>query len=173
MQSKPDPVTVLVVDDEKGIRDGSQRIINRMGCTALTAENGKEGLGLIETNEVAIVLLDLKMPGIDGIDHTAAIRHHGHAGVDRHGAFDTRADQRLLGLQRRHGLALHVGAHQGAVGVIVLEERHQRGGDRNDLLRRHVHVVDVLGLERTLVGVVGNPVLVGILEDVRAGMLML
>jgi signal transduction histidine kinase/FixJ family two-component response regulator len=68
MQSKPDPVTVLVVDDEKGIRDGSQRIISRMGCHALTAKNGKEGLGVIETNDVAIVLLDLKMPGIDGME---------------------------------------------------------------------------------------------------------
>ena len=68
MPSKPDPVTVLVVDDEKGIRDGSQRIINRMGCAALTAKNGEEGLGLIETNAVAIVLLDLKMPGIDGME---------------------------------------------------------------------------------------------------------
>ena len=68
MQSKPDPVRVLVVDDERGIRDGSQRIISRMGCTVLTAKNGEEGLRQIETNEVAIVLLDLKMPGLDGME---------------------------------------------------------------------------------------------------------
>jgi signal transduction histidine kinase/FixJ family two-component response regulator len=68
MQSKPDPLTVLVVDDEKGIRDGSQRIISRMGCHALTAANGEEGLSLIDAGEVAIVLLDLKMPGIDGME---------------------------------------------------------------------------------------------------------
>ena len=68
MQSKPDPVTVLVVDDEKGIRDGSQRILSRMGCSALTASNGEEGLALIDANDVAIVLLDLKMPGIDGME---------------------------------------------------------------------------------------------------------
>ena len=68
MQSTPDPVTVLVVDDEKGIRDGSERIISRMGCTALTATNGEEGLDIIGRNEVAIVLLDLKMPGIDGME---------------------------------------------------------------------------------------------------------
>jgi two-component system phosphate regulon sensor histidine kinase PhoR len=68
MQTKPDPVTILVVDDEKGIRDGSERIINRMGCHALTAKNGNEGLDIIDRADVSIVLLDLKMPGIDGME---------------------------------------------------------------------------------------------------------
>ncbi|WP_419659759.1 two component system sensor histidine kinase [Desulfosarcina variabilis str. Montpellier] len=68
MQSTPDPVTVLVVDDEKGIRDGSARIIDRMGCHALTAKNGEEGLDIIGRTDVSIVLLDLKMPGIDGME---------------------------------------------------------------------------------------------------------
>jgi two-component system phosphate regulon sensor histidine kinase PhoR len=68
MQTKPDPVTILIVDDEKGIRDGSERIINRMGCHALTAKNGNEGLDIIDRADVSIVLLDLKMPGIDGME---------------------------------------------------------------------------------------------------------
>jgi two-component system, OmpR family, phosphate regulon sensor histidine kinase PhoR len=68
MQSTPDPVTVLVVDDEKGIRDGSARIINRMGYHALTANNGEEGLDIVRRTDVAIVLLDLKMPGLDGME---------------------------------------------------------------------------------------------------------
>jgi signal transduction histidine kinase len=68
MQSSPDSLTVLVVDDEKGIRDGSKRIISRMGCNALTAENGEAGLDIIGRDDVSIVLLDLKMPGIDGME---------------------------------------------------------------------------------------------------------
>jgi two-component system phosphate regulon sensor histidine kinase PhoR len=68
MQTMPDPVTVLVVDDEGGIRDGSERIINRMGCRALTADSGEAGLEIIGRSDVAIVLLDLKMPGIDGME---------------------------------------------------------------------------------------------------------
>ena len=67
MQSTPDPLNILVVDDEKGIRDGSKRIISRMGCNALTAENGEKGLDAIKQTDVDIVLLDLKMPGMDGI----------------------------------------------------------------------------------------------------------
>ncbi|HSO20228.1 MAG TPA: response regulator [Desulfosarcina sp.] len=68
MHNTPDPVTVLVVDDEKGIRDGSERIISRMGCKALKAENGEAGLAAIQRSDVGIVLLDLKMPGIDGME---------------------------------------------------------------------------------------------------------
>ena len=52
----------------------------------------------------------------------------------------------------RHGLALHVRAHEGAVGVVVLEERDQRRGDRDQLVRRHVHQRDVLGLRHDDVG---------------------
>ena len=46
----------------------------------------------------------------------------------------------------RHRLALHVRSHERAVGVVVLEERDQRRGDRHQLVRRHVHQRDVLGL---------------------------
>jgi len=77
MQSTPDPLTVLVVDDEKGIRDGSKRIISRMGCNALTAENGEAGLDILEQSDVSIVLLDLKMPGIGGMEVLRRIRAKG------------------------------------------------------------------------------------------------
>jgi hypothetical protein len=69
----------------------------------------------------------------------------GGAGVAGHHVFHAGADQRRLGAQQRHGLTLHVRAHQRAVGVVVLEERDQRRGDRHELLRRHVHEVDLVG----------------------------
>ena len=68
---------------------------------------------------------------------------HDVAGVHRGAALDAGAHQRGLGDHQRHGLALHVGAHEGAVGVVVLEERDERRRHRDDLLRRHVHVLDV------------------------------
>jgi len=46
-------------------------------------------------------------------------------------------------------LALHVGAHQRAVRVVVLEERDQRRRDGHHLLRRDVHVVDLTPGRRT------------------------
>jgi hypothetical protein len=68
----------------------------------------------------------------------------GRARVARDLAFDAGADERRLGLQQRHRLTLHVRAHQRAVGVVVLEERDERGRDRDQLLGRHVDQVDVL-----------------------------
>ena len=56
-------------------------------------------------------------------------RDDGDAGVARHDALHAGADERRIGAEQRHRLALHVGAHEGAVGVVVLEERDQRGGD--------------------------------------------
>ena len=49
-----------------------------------------------------------------------------------------------LGLEERDRLALHVRAHQGAVGVVVLEERDQRRRDGHDLLGADVHVLDLV-----------------------------
>ena len=72
-----------------------------------------------------------------------------HVGRVAGGAsLDAGADERRLGLDQRNGLALHVGAHQGPVGVVVLEERDQRRGDRDDLLGRDVHELDLVGRHR-------------------------
>ena len=49
--------------------------------------------------------------------------------------FDTGTDVRGLGLDKRHRLPLHVGSHEGTVGVVVLEERDQSSCYRHDLLR--------------------------------------
>jgi len=59
---------VLVVDDEEGIRSGADRILTRMGCRVTQAANGNDGLKVIDADAPAIVLLDMKMPGIDGME---------------------------------------------------------------------------------------------------------
>ena len=80
--------------------------------------------------------------GAQLLDHTGLVGHQHVTGVDRGAQLHARADQRRLAAQQRHRLALHVGAHQRAVGVVVLEERDQRGGHRHHLPRRDVDVVD-------------------------------
>jgi len=69
-----DHISVLVVDDEQGIRDGSERILSRMGFDVRTAGRGDEGLEMLQAAEASIVLLDLKMPGMDGMEALRRIR---------------------------------------------------------------------------------------------------
>ncbi len=83
--------------------------------------------------------------GRDVLDHARPPRQHDRARVARHDVLHARADVRRLRLEERHRLALHVRSHEGAVGVVVLEKRHHGRGDRHELLRRHVHVVQLLG----------------------------
>ena len=61
-------IPILIIDDEESIREGSERILTRMGCQVYKASRGTEGLDKLQTCSVSIVLLDLKMPGMDGME---------------------------------------------------------------------------------------------------------
>ena len=65
----------------------------------------------------------------------------------RGATFHTGSHQRSFGNQERHGLTLHVRTHEGSVGVVVLQERNQRGRNGHHLARRNVHVGDVIVLD--------------------------
>jgi DNA-binding response OmpR family regulator len=58
---------VLVVDDEFEIRDLLSRFLTEEGYEVILASNGEEALELAETENPEVILLDIKMPGIDGI----------------------------------------------------------------------------------------------------------
>ncbi|MBW2612740.1 MAG: response regulator [Deltaproteobacteria bacterium] len=59
---------ILVVDDEMRIREGCQEILNQEGFEVSTADSGKKGLEMIAREHFDIVLLDLMMPEISGLD---------------------------------------------------------------------------------------------------------
>ena len=74
MQNNDKDIRVLVVDDELNIREGSQRILSRVGYDVLKASTGLEALDLLEEQAIPIILLDLKMPGMDGMEVLKRIR---------------------------------------------------------------------------------------------------
>jgi NADH:ubiquinone oxidoreductase subunit E len=69
-----EPFKILVIDDERGIREGCRRILEPENYQVLMAENGTQGLELARTDQVAVALIDLKMPGIDGLEVLKEIR---------------------------------------------------------------------------------------------------
>jgi DNA-binding response OmpR family regulator len=60
--------TVLVVEDERDIRDMLRRFLERAGCSVLTAGTGAEAMRLLATGSVDILLLDLGLPDVDGVE---------------------------------------------------------------------------------------------------------
>jgi two-component system, OmpR family, phosphate regulon sensor histidine kinase PhoR len=67
-------IRVLVVDDELDIREASERILSRIGFHLSTAARGDEALQIFERARSDIVLLDLKMPGLDGMEVLQRLR---------------------------------------------------------------------------------------------------
>ena len=66
-------VNILVIDDEQDIREGCERILSRMECEVVTASDGTKGLETLATQDINIVLSDIKMPGISGLEVLSTI----------------------------------------------------------------------------------------------------
>ena len=73
-------LTILVADDEADIRAGAERILGRAGFRVFQAARGDEALELVEALRPDLVLLDLKMPGRDGMEVLQHIRER-HPGI--------------------------------------------------------------------------------------------
>ncbi len=59
---------VLIIDDEDTIRDGCSQTLTRMGCTVETSGDALEGLRLAARDVYDVVLLDIRMPKMEGIE---------------------------------------------------------------------------------------------------------
>ena len=66
---------ILCVDDEAVILDSFRKILVLDGYAVDTVENGKEALGLIQTHSFDFVFTDLKMPEMDGVEVTKAVKY--------------------------------------------------------------------------------------------------
>jgi DNA-binding NtrC family response regulator len=98
------PARILVVDDEKLIRWSVSERLQRDGYTVLSAESGEQALEVIAATPPDVMLLDVKMPGIDGVTtlkralgihpELAVLMMSAHSTVDtavdamKHGAID-------------------------------------------------------------------------------------
>jgi DNA-binding NtrC family response regulator len=77
-QRTPDQdIRVLVVDDERSIRFLMEKELPRAGCLVTCAESGEDALARMRAQEFDVVLMDLKMPGIGGMEALRRIRESG------------------------------------------------------------------------------------------------
>jgi two-component system response regulator PilR (NtrC family) len=65
---------ILIVDDEEVLRDVLDAVLRREGFDIVPASSGEEALNIVETEEVDLVILDIMLPGISGIDTLRSLR---------------------------------------------------------------------------------------------------
>ena len=66
--------TLLLVEDDASVREVTQLGLQRAGFTVLTARDGREGLSLFRSRRPDAVILDVMLPGLDGLEVCRAIR---------------------------------------------------------------------------------------------------
>lgn len=89
--------TILVVDDDADIRSGIEIYLKNEGYAVLQADNGEEALQMLETHDVHLIILDVMMPKLDGIQATFKIRAERNIPIIMLSAKVEEADQ-ILGL---------------------------------------------------------------------------
>ena len=65
---------ILIIDDDEGIRKLFSRMLRKAGYSVFTAASGHEAMTLLDKDAYRLILLDLKMPGMDGTDTLREIR---------------------------------------------------------------------------------------------------
>ena len=66
--------TVLIIDDQAGIRSLLREVFSVFGFKTIEAQDGYRGLEQLEARQPDIILLDMKMPGLSGIETLRKIR---------------------------------------------------------------------------------------------------
>ncbi|MBI3177913.1 MAG: response regulator transcription factor, partial [Chloroflexi bacterium] len=71
------PQTILVVDDESTIREVIRRYLERDGYTVVEAATGRTALEIASREKPDLIVLDLMLPGVDGLALTRQLRERG------------------------------------------------------------------------------------------------
>ena len=91
-------LNILIVDDDPGLRDLLQRYLSEQGFTVLTAEDGGAMDGIMAKNVVDLIILDLMLPGEDGLAIARRLRTKGSIPIIMLSAKGEEID-RIIGLE--------------------------------------------------------------------------
>ena len=89
---------ILIIEDEESYRDATSFMLRKEGFDVLTAADGAEGLAEFDRNGADLVLLDLMMPGIPGVEVCRQLRARGNVAIVMVTARDSEVDK-VVGLE--------------------------------------------------------------------------
>ena len=64
----------MLIDDDPTVRAGVRRVLESTGHDVIEAENGEDGLDLFVDDPVDVIIVDIVLPGADGVETIAALR---------------------------------------------------------------------------------------------------
>ena len=95
---------ILVIDDDPDVRGSLNKILTRAGYDVVEAADGAAGIALQHTNPADVIITDIFMPGLDGLQTIRQLKKEGSgvkviavSGGDRTGTVDLKEHARLLG----------------------------------------------------------------------------
>ena len=89
LEQAPASFSVLIVDDQEMVRGLCQQVMESLGYRPYLAESGAQALELLERHPVDIVIADLKMPAMSGIELLERIKHMEYLGCELEAAEGT------------------------------------------------------------------------------------
>jgi len=143
---------ILIIDDEPAIRDAMRMVLEYEGYECLMAGSGPEGMAVVEKEHPDLVFLDIKMPGLDGLEVLSRLRGLYEALpvviISAHGTTSAALEAGRLGAFRfiekplskdyvldaiREGLELGTLRRENRTLRSALETRHQLVGESSSL----------------------------------------
>jgi two-component system, NtrC family, response regulator HydG len=167
---------VLVIDDDTAVRDSMERMLRSAGYTVHTAPSGEEGLSLARGGAFDVILSDMRMPGLSGLDVLRKLREQrvdsGFIIMTGFGTVDTAVEAMKLGavdfVQKpffRDELLMRVRAaaeRRQLARQVDLLQRHIRAGDPIDgLIGDSPPMVQIKELIRRAAPVPGTVLITG------------
>lgn len=106
-RANEEKLTILVIDDDESLRNSVRRTLKKMSYMVLEAAEGRQGLTVLKTQTVDLILLDIFMPDKEGLE-TLTELHRSYPGIKvivmsgggAKGGLDVLKIARMLGAQR-------------------------------------------------------------------------
>jgi two-component system alkaline phosphatase synthesis response regulator PhoP len=145
--------TILIVDDEPRIAEIARDYLEKAGFSVMTAGNGVAALAMIQRTRPDLVVLDLALPGMDGLDVARTVRRDSNVPIIMLTARVEESDK-LVGLELGADdyITKPFSPRELVARVRAVMRRSESAAERGDIIRADDLVLDVPRMKTTVAG---------------------